>query len=78
MTDPVLTLNDSKGTVLVTDDNFEDDPSMAAQLAANGLARHDPRESGIFTTLPAGQITVILSGKSGSVGVGLIEIYSLR
>jgi hypothetical protein len=47
-------------------------------LTANGLALSDPRESAIFTTLPAGQFTAILAGKNGGIGIGTIEIYNLR
>ena len=34
--------------------------------------------TGIFTTLPPGAFTVILAGKGGGVGVGLIEVYNLQ
>jgi hypothetical protein len=47
-------------------------------LTANGLALSDPKESGIFTALPAGQFTAILAGKNGSIGIGLVEVYNLK
>jgi hypothetical protein len=78
LADPTLELHDANGTTLIANDNWIDDPLSAALLTANGLALSDPKESGIFTALPAGQFTAILAGKNGGIGVGLVEIYDLR
>jgi Tol biopolymer transport system component len=78
LADPTLELRDSNGAILVTNDNWQDDPVSAGQLSANGFALSDPNESGIFTSLPAGQFTAILAGKNGGIGIGLVEIYNLR
>jgi hypothetical protein len=78
LADPMLELHNADGTMIITNDDWTDDPVSAALLVANGLALKDRHESGIFTTLPPGQFTVILSGKSGGVGVGLIEIYNVK
>jgi hypothetical protein len=76
--DPTIDLHDANGTVMISNDNWLDDPVSAAALTANGLALKDPNESGIFTMLPPGQFTVILAGKNGGVGIGLVEIYNLK
>ena len=73
-----LELHDGNGATLISNDNWTDDATSAALLTANGLALGDPKESGIFTSLPAGQFTAILAGKNGGVGIGLIEIYNLK
>jgi hypothetical protein len=78
LADPTLELRDSNGATLISNDNWQDDPASAAQLSANGFALSDPKESGIFTSLPAGQFTAILAGKNGGIGIGLVEIYNLR
>ena len=78
LADPTLELHNTNGTTLIANDNWTDDPVSAAQLTANGLALSDPKESGIFTSLPAGQFTAILAGKSGGTGIGLIEVYNLK
>ena len=78
LADPTLELHDGNGTLLISNDNWQDDPTSAAQLTANGLAPQDPKESGIFTTLPPGAFTAILAGKNGGVGIGLVEIYNLK
>jgi hypothetical protein len=78
LTDPTLELHDSNGTTLISNDDWQSDPVAAAELTAAGFALSDPKESGIFTSLPAGQFTAILAGKNGGIGIGLIEIYNLR
>lgn len=74
--DPTLELRDSNGAVLAANDNWQDDPSAAARLSANGLAPQSPMESGIFTTLPPGVFTAILAGKNVGIGLGLVEVYN--
>lgn len=78
LADPTLELRDSNGTLLIMNDDWQSDPVSAAQLSANGLALPNPKESGIFTSLPGGQFTAILAGKNGGIGVGLVEIYNLK
>jgi hypothetical protein len=79
LADPTLELHNSNGTIMIANDDWQDDPVAAAELIANGLALTDPKESGIFTSLaPPGQFTAVLAGKDGGVGIGLVEIYNLR
>lgn len=77
LADPTLELHDNNGALLMANDNWEDDSTSAAQLAAHGLAPQDPVESGIYISLPPSLYTAILAGKNGGVGVGLVEIYNL-
>ena len=37
----------------------------------------DGLESGIYTTLPAGNYTAIVAGNNGATGVGLVEVYNV-
>lgn len=78
LADPTLELHDGNGATLVSNDNWLDDPVSAAQLTANGLALGDPKESGLFISLPPGQFTAVLAGKNGGIGIGLIEVYNLK
>jgi hypothetical protein len=78
LADPVLELRDNNGALLISNDNWQDDPISATQLSGAGFALSDTKESGIFTSLPPGQLTAILAGKNGGVGIGLVEIYNLR
>ena len=75
LADPTIELHDDNGALLIANEDWQDDPVSAAQLTANGLAPTDPKESGIFTTLPPGTYTVVLSGNNGGIGVGLVEVY---
>jgi uncharacterized delta-60 repeat protein len=76
--DPTLELHDGNGALLVSNDNWQDDPATAALLSANGLGLSDPNESGLFQSLPPGAFTAILAGKNGGTGIGLVEIYNLH
>jgi hypothetical protein len=77
--DPTLELHNANGTIMMSNDNWMDDPVSAAQLTANGLALSNPLESGLFTDLaPPGQFTAIVAGKNGGIGIALVEIYNLR
>ena len=76
--DPTLELRDSNGMLLISNDNWQNDPNSAAQLIAHGLAPQNSLESGIFASLPSGAFTAILTGKSGGTGIGLVEIYDVH
>jgi hypothetical protein len=79
LADPTLELHNADGTIMISNDDWTDDPVSAAQLTAHGLALSDPKESGIFTTLaPPGQFTAIVAGKNGGVGIALVEIYHVQ
>jgi hypothetical protein len=78
LADPVLELHDGNGALMISNDNWTDDPVIATELFANGLAPQDGHESGIFISSPPGQFTVILSGKNNGTGIGLLEIYNLK
>jgi hypothetical protein len=78
LADPTLEMHDANGSIMISNDNWTDDPAAAAQLTANGLAPQNALESGIFTSLPPGDYTVILADKNGGTGIGLVEIYNLR
>src|SRR6267143_1378239 len=78
LADPTLELRDANGMLLIANDNWQDDLASAAQLTARGLAPQNSLESGIFATLPPGAFTVILAGKNGGTGLGLVEIYNVQ
>jgi uncharacterized repeat protein (TIGR01451 family) len=78
LADPMLELRDPNGTQLAANDDWQSDPAMAQQLSNNGLGLSDPKESGLFLSLPAGQFTAILTGKNNGIGNAIIEIYNLK
>ena len=77
LADPILELRDGNGTLLVANNDWQDNPVQAAELIADGLAPSNALESGIAATLPPGAYTALLAGLSNGTGIGLVEIYDL-
>ncbi len=75
LADPMLELRGADGTLLISNNNWQDDPAQAAQLITLGLALQDSNESGIVATLPPGAYTAILAGNNQTTGIGLVEVY---
>jgi len=77
LADPVLELRNGNGALLVSNNDWQDNPAQAAELKAAGLAPTNELESGIATTLPPGTYTALLAGLNDDTGVGLVEVYDL-
>jgi hypothetical protein len=77
LANPTLELRDSNGTLLVANNDWQDDPVQATELTAAGLAPTNNLESGIATTLSPGAYTALLSGVSNGTGIGLVEVFDL-
>ena len=75
LTDPTLELRDGNGALLVANNDWQDNPTQAAELTAAGLAPTNNLESGIAATLPPGLYTALLAGLNNGTGIGLVEIY---
>jgi outer membrane biosynthesis protein TonB len=76
LADPTLELRDDNGTLLISNDNWEDNPAQAAEIIAAGLAPGNNLESAIAATLPPGAYTALLAGLNNSTGLGLVEVYN--
>ena len=75
LADPTLELRDSNGALLVSNNDWQDNPAQAAELVAANLAPVNTHESGIAATLPPGLYTAVLAGRNNGTGVGLVEVY---
>ncbi len=75
--DPTLELRDSNAALLISNNDWQDDPGQIAELAAAGLAPANDLESAIATTLPPGLYTALLRGTNNGTGLGLVEVYDL-
>jgi|GEM_PF-791449 len=77
LADPKLELRDGNGALLISNNDWQDDPTgtTIVELVAAGLAPTNPSESGIVATLPPGLYTALLSGVNNGTGVGLVEVY---
>ncbi|MBT3482034.1 MAG: hypothetical protein HN457_11460 [Opitutales bacterium] len=79
LADPKLTLRDWKGQLIVSQDNWLEEPNWATVesvgLSVGAVPPVDSGESAILTTLDPGLYTVALSGADGGTGLGLIEVF---
>jgi hypothetical protein len=75
---PTLQLINSDGQSVGFNDDWQDDPTQAAQLQSLSIAPSVAGESAIVATLPPGSYTAIVAGQSGATGVGLVEVYDVQ
>ena len=75
LADPVITIY-SGAQAIATNDNWVDDGNNS-NLQAYGLAPQSAREAAVIADLAPGPYTAILSGASGTTGVGLVEVYDV-
>ena len=77
LSDPVLTIYDSNGSAIATNDNWQDNINWI-DVQKNGLAPPNALESALVLHLPAGTYTAIVSGANGATGNALVEVYHLH
>jgi hypothetical protein len=77
LANPSLELRDNNGTLLIADNDWQDNATQAAELTAAGLALSNTLEAGIAATLPPGLYTALLVGVNNGTGLGLVEVYDL-
>lgn len=75
LADPVIDLR--KTMTVRENDDWETD-SEAGYIQLKKLAPKFPSESATAAILPPGAYTVIVSGKNGGTGTGLVEVYNLH
>jgi len=75
LADPTLQLFDGSGHPMWFNDNWKD--TQQAQIQATGLAPPNDLESAILQILQPGNYTAILSGRNGTTGIGLVEVYDV-
>ncbi len=74
--DPKLELRNAAGDLVASNDNWQESLDSGEIIDA-GLAPSDPRESALVARLAPGTYTAIISGVNNSIGIGLVESYSL-
>jgi len=77
LSDPTLTIYDSTGFAIATNDNWQDNNNWI-DVGKNALSPPNERESALVLHLPAGEYTAVVSGANGGTGIGLAEVYSLQ
>jgi hypothetical protein len=73
---PVVTLYDSNANAITANDNWKDSQQNA--IANTGLQPPNDLDAAISVTLAAGNYTAVVTGKDGSTGVALVEVYATQ
>jgi hypothetical protein len=71
----VLELHGPNGFTTVSNYDWKDDAVQRALILASGIPPANDFESAIDATLTPGAYTALISGKNGTSGAGLIELY---
>jgi len=71
-----LELVDGNGALIASNVDYAD--TQQTEIAATGIAPSDPREAAIVWTVAPGNYTAIVTGKAGTIGVGLVEVYKIQ
>jgi hypothetical protein len=75
LANPTLELRNPNGSLVFTNNDWQDNPAQAAELIAAGLAPGNDLEAAIAATLPPNLYTALLAGLNNGTGVGLVEVY---
>ena len=76
LADPTLELHSSTtNAILASNDNWKNTQQHA--IEATGIPPTKTAEAALIVKLTAGAYTVLESGKNGTTGIGLVEIYDL-
>jgi hypothetical protein len=76
LSDPTLTIHDSTGAVIASNDNWQDNVNWN-DIRKNALSPTSPSESALVLHLPAGAYTAVVRGANGATGNALVEVYHL-
>jgi len=77
LANPAMELRNNNGTLLVANNDWQDNAVQAQQITAAGLAPTNNLESAVLAILPPGRYTALLFGDNNSTGNGIVEVYDL-
>jgi hypothetical protein len=77
LADPVLELHGPGAFATIVNDSWRDDPVQEAAIIATGIPPSNDLEPAIDASLNPGAYTAIVSGRSDTSGVALVEVYDL-
>ena len=77
LADPTIDLVNSSGTVIRSNNNWQDDATQRALIEAAGLAPGHLEEAALLETVAPGAYTAIVRGNNRTTGVGLVEVYHI-
>jgi len=73
---PMIELQDSGGRSVAANDDWQN--AQQAEIEATGLAPRVAREAAMLVSLPRGEYSVVLSGRNGATGSGVVEVYDVE
>jgi hypothetical protein len=76
LSDPILTIYDSHGSPIASNDNWQND-NNSILVQRNNLAPPNALDSAIVLRLPPGAYTAVVRGANGATGNALVEVYNL-
>jgi hypothetical protein len=76
LADPTIELHDANGAILAENNDWRDTQEL--QILYFGIPPANDLEAAIVYARPPGPSTVIVAGKSGGAGIGLVEIFNFR
>jgi len=76
LADPTIEFHDSNGATLNTNDNWRDTQEL--EVLYLNVPPTKEAESALMVMPAPGTYTVIVAGKNGSSGIGLVEIFNFR
>jgi hypothetical protein len=77
LANPALELRNNNGSLIVSNNDWQDNTVQAQQITAAGLALTNTLEPALLAILPPGRYTALLFGESNGTGNGLVEVYDL-
>lgn len=77
LSDPVLNVYNSSGTLIATNDNWQTDPGSIF-MEQNGFAPPSPLDAATLqANLAPGAYTMVVTGVGGAQGISLAEVYEV-
>jgi uncharacterized protein (TIGR03118 family) len=76
LADPTIELHDSNGVTLAANNDWRDTQEL--EILYFGLPPANDLEAAILGARPPGPTTVIVAGRNGVTGIGLVEIFNFR
>jgi hypothetical protein len=77
LANPAMELRDHNGSLLVANNDWQDNTVQAQQITAAGLAPSNSLDSALLAVLPPGHYTALLFGENNGTGNALVEVYDL-
>jgi hypothetical protein len=77
LANPALELRNNNGSLIASNNDWQDNTVQAQQITAAGLALTNSLESAIVAILPSGRYTALMFGDNNGTGNGLVEVYDL-